>query len=178
MDLERLGQPMKWFWRRRWWFVAAIVLALSSVVYLRLRSPRVQFVSFREVNRLRLAVFTLENPGSLTYGYNESQKATPHFQLKSPNGWEMKPMSGWVSYSGIIYPWGHLKLAPGQRAELLVPLICADQTPVTAPFLVGMEFWEPPSTWHNKLPASIQKLLPLWFGQASKRVSWSDVVTP
>lgn len=77
---------MTWLWRRRWWCVAAIALVLSSVVYLRSRPPRVQFVCFREERGQRMAVFSLENPGSLTYGYNEAEKATPPFQLKRPNG--------------------------------------------------------------------------------------------
>jgi hypothetical protein len=47
---------MKRLWRHRSWFVAAMVTAIATVVYLRLRSPRVQFACFREEQGQRMAV--------------------------------------------------------------------------------------------------------------------------
>lgn len=90
----------------------------------------------------------------------------------------MKPASGWVSFSGIIYMWGRLNLAPGQRVEFPVRLICSDQTPVTVPFRVGVQFYVPPSNWHHKLPTFVQQFLPSELSLGQLKTAWSNEVIP
>jgi hypothetical protein len=65
------------------------------------------------------------------------------------------------------------RLQPGEWAEYVAPLEKSNETQISRPFRISVQFWHPAPFFRERIAA--------WFGRGAKPrpdVMWSEVVTP